>query len=662
MSSNSTDRRFGLVGSLGIKAPVDLATTGNITLSGEQTIDGVVTAESRVLVWQQTNSVQNGIYDTNTGTWTRAIDANGNLDLKKGTLLAVVGGVSQGGLYFHVTSSNPILPGSTSITFAQDLTNTSSALQVRLADPTNVSNGAAMIGRGGQVVGSIAALRLLVKTNPSKQAFVTGYYAQGDGGGGQYYFDLLDTTTADNGGTVIVAADGGRWKLIFGNELDVRQFGCKLDGITDDTATAQACIEAAYALVVLSGFARQVAVRFPGGILQTVSGLTFRPFVNYRGLRSTVASVSGTTVDNHGTIIRKAGAGYCADVTTGDMTIDGITFIADTSTGTSGLRIGNTVLGSGLKVTGCRFLGFNFGISGNLWGDSEITGCGFESNVIGVLFTGSAQNAQGLTFMGNVFYGNSFSVVVANGKILKSIKFTGNTFQSVANGQLHFSCVTTTNIDVRGVTFSGNTFEHLGTTFTPNSFNIDDQTTPTIKGLIFSGNSWNNCGIQIRSAVSGLRIADTIVGQSTGPAGAGITLGYVDGAVITSSFTDLASGVILSSVSATANTNIQGCNFTNVTTKITGKSASDIVRNNTGYKTETKGASAILAGTTSIVVAHGLDVTPTLQDISITLGELPTADEGSVYVDTIGAANFTVRCRNNPGASNLDFGWRAVVL
>ena len=53
MSSATTDRRMGLTGDKGMKAPARLATTGNITLSGEQTIDGVLTIQSRVLVKNQ---------------------------------------------------------------------------------------------------------------------------------------------------------------------------------------------------------------------------------------------------------------------------------------------------------------------------------------------------------------------------------------------------------------------------------------------------------------------------------------------------------------------------------------------------------------------------------------------------------------------------------
>jgi hypothetical protein len=76
---------------------------------------------------------------------------------------------------------------------------------------------------------------------------------------------------------------------------------------------------------------------------------------------------------------------------------------------------------------------------------------------------------------------------------------------------------------------------------------------------------------------------------------------------------------------------------------------------------ENKGTSSILNGATSIAVAHGLSVTPTVDDFTITLAEDPTNTPGAIWVDNIGAANFTVNCENDPGASNLDFGWRARV-
>lgn len=57
------------------KAPVRAKTTANITLSGEQTIDGVaVVAGDRVGVFNQTTTTQDGIYTASAGGWARTTD------------------------------------------------------------------------------------------------------------------------------------------------------------------------------------------------------------------------------------------------------------------------------------------------------------------------------------------------------------------------------------------------------------------------------------------------------------------------------------------------------------------------------------------------------------------------------------------------------------
>ena len=62
---------------LDVKASVKAATTANITLSGAQTIDGVsIVAGDRVLVKNQTNQADNGIYVAASGAWARSADAN----------------------------------------------------------------------------------------------------------------------------------------------------------------------------------------------------------------------------------------------------------------------------------------------------------------------------------------------------------------------------------------------------------------------------------------------------------------------------------------------------------------------------------------------------------------------------------------------------------
>lgn len=70
------------------------------------------------------------------------------------------------------------------------------------------------------------------------------------------------------------------------------------------------------------------------------------------------------------------------------------------------------------------------------------------------------------------------------------------------------------------------------------------------------------------------------------------------------------------------------------------------------------GTDSITSGATSKAVSHGLSYTPTIDQIMITFAEQGTNDYGRWWVDTIGASQFTVNVSADPGASNLDFGWR----
>lgn len=116
--STVTDRIAGVSTALAVKAPVRAATTANITLSGLQTIDGVALATGdRVLVKNQTTATENGIYQANTSSWTRALDFDGNRDVAKGTQVMVTDGTTNASTYWRVSASNPITIGTTSIAF-----------------------------------------------------------------------------------------------------------------------------------------------------------------------------------------------------------------------------------------------------------------------------------------------------------------------------------------------------------------------------------------------------------------------------------------------------------------------------------------------------------------------------------------------------------------
>lgn len=97
------------------KEKVAAATTGNITLSGLQSIDGVgpVTANTRVLVRSQTTPAQNGIYLAASGPWTRAADADSASELR-GAVVSVEQGTVNGDKRFAQTADNITL-GTTDI-------------------------------------------------------------------------------------------------------------------------------------------------------------------------------------------------------------------------------------------------------------------------------------------------------------------------------------------------------------------------------------------------------------------------------------------------------------------------------------------------------------------------------------------------------------------
>ena len=119
MTSTNVDRINGARSSLAIKAPCVLKTTGNVTLSAEQTIDGTLTSSSRVLVGSQTDGTENGIYVTDSGAWTRSPDFDGNNDITGGTQILVTGGTAGTNTYWRVSNTTAITIGTTAITFEQ---------------------------------------------------------------------------------------------------------------------------------------------------------------------------------------------------------------------------------------------------------------------------------------------------------------------------------------------------------------------------------------------------------------------------------------------------------------------------------------------------------------------------------------------------------------
>lgn len=136
-----TDRLNGQTGDVAIKAPCRVATTANITLSGLQTIDGVALAAlDRVLVKNQTNGVNDGIYHAASGDWVRAPDFNGSRDAYGGAIVHVTSGTTNANSFWVLDGEGEIDIGTDSIDWLPSSGNID--LQASLL----ATSGAALVG------------------------------------------------------------------------------------------------------------------------------------------------------------------------------------------------------------------------------------------------------------------------------------------------------------------------------------------------------------------------------------------------------------------------------------------------------------------------------------------------------------------------------------
>ena len=105
---------------LDVKESVKAATTGNITLSGTQTVDGVaLSVGDRVLVKDQSTGSENGIYVVASGSWSRAADADADSEVTAGLFTFVEEGSTNADAGFSLTTNGAITVGTTALTFTQ---------------------------------------------------------------------------------------------------------------------------------------------------------------------------------------------------------------------------------------------------------------------------------------------------------------------------------------------------------------------------------------------------------------------------------------------------------------------------------------------------------------------------------------------------------------
>lgn len=218
---------------LDVKASVRVATTANITLSGTQTIDGVVvSAGDRVLVKNQTAGAQNGIYDVAVGAWTRSTDSDTSTEFNSGAFTFVEEGTTNGGRGYVLTTANPITLGTTSLAFTMfsssgaitagtDLSFSGTTLNVNVDGSSITTNGSNQLAIHSSYVGQSSITTLGTITTGTWSATAIALSKGGTGG---------DLSAAAEGaifkksGTSLTAATAGTDYLSSSSTIDGSTF------------------------------------------------------------------------------------------------------------------------------------------------------------------------------------------------------------------------------------------------------------------------------------------------------------------------------------------------------------------------------------------------------------------------------------------------------
>lgn len=407
-------------------------------------------------------------------------------------------------VYRSLVTSNTFVP--TDATKWKDVT--VAVTEQELSSSVDLSKGASMIYGTSRVVNSIAELKTLLKTTPSQNAFVSGYYAEGDGGGGPYYLDSADTTSADNGGTIIVAADGGRWKLVNGGTVSINQFGAKGDwnGVSgsDDTAFIQAAFSSsAKRIIADAGKTYQITdtILLNANSKEIDFARATLHLNDVSGVKSHIKIGDGIT-QKTGNVVRRvvfsrqqiATAGYAIDTD-----YIGVTEIRDCRIfGDSkiwrGINLKRSIicLIQGNYIDNCVNRGLYLigtDASANRTVDTTIINNRIEGGVTGIE---TSDFVEGFFMRNNILY-NFTGVACAidattNANGLSSFKLQHNDFDTSLGGGLYIDKVN--NIQVGGNWFaSNNNFDIEVKEQTDSSVVTDNQMYPNAIGINIYGNA-----------------------------------------------------------------------------------------------------------------------------------------------------------------------------
>jgi hypothetical protein len=457
---------------LDTKASVVAGTTANITLSGTQTVDGVVlVAADRVLVKNQTDPAENGIYLCAAGAWTRTTDMDTWAEVP-GAYVFIEGGTTLADTGWVCTSNAGGTIGTTAITWAQfsssgsytagtGLTLTGSAFSVNASQTqiTAVGTVTAGVWQGTAIgasyvdtlnqntTGYAATVSGAAQGNITSVGTLTALAVTGNITSGNVQGTLLSGTTVSVTGVITGASVVGG--VITGTSSSVTGIvtGASVVGgvITGSSASVTGIVTGASVVGgVITGTSSSVTGIVTGA--SVVGGVITGSSASVTGIvtgASVVGGViTGTTVSTTGTVtggnLDTAGAitGASSSVTgivTGASVVGGV--ITGTSASVTGNITGSYILGNGSQLTGIAASSYgNANVAANLaaFGSNPISTTGnitagniSATGIAGTLSTASQPNITSVGTLTSVV--TSGAVVINDSRIQRTIATTTST-------------------------------------------------------------------------------------------------------------------------------------------------------------------------------------------------------------------------------------------
>jgi len=540
-----------------------------------------------------------------TGTWSREPDFDGNKDVTKGSQVPITDGSTSAGVVYRISTNNPITIDTTSIAF-------------ELASISDLS-GSTFIQSGTGAVSQNSQTKMRER------------------------FSVVD-------------------------------FDAKFDGSTDDVAAFQAAHDA---LPAAGG-----EILLPEGTTRVSSAINItKPMtITGQGQGSTIILTTSATAKifnvtgeevlirnlQFGSAIARTGGAYVHfDSTANRGTIKDFLmlsyFIGVQITAEATIRIKDGSIRTGVTNAGGSGI-FIDGGNDHYIDNITMDAAAGSQPAAGIRVTNSG--STNITNCGIIHHTHDLLINPQDGQTVASLYAINTFFDTAERGifidpggtgvvtRCHFiGCWTSSHSDQGVLINSGGTGERSGIEFighhsvlnTGIGFHLLKGTDIRIVGGAFNQNEQ---GIAVAADVDEF----SIVGAQAG-AGFGVNGNSNWGIIVAAGTSDNYT---------ITNNDVRGNTSGGISDG--GSGTTKIIRDNLGHATETSGTATIANGGTSIVVTHNLAITPTVEDISVVMAENPTNDPGNVWVDTITATQFTINCRSDPGASNLDFGWQATIL